>query len=85
MQSYHQAVARRLQAITDKQLEITDIYSLLDWLHNIYSRYRRRRCAEDRVVVGGSKPGVCVFQRRAGHGVHHQPLQSLPAQPAAAR
>lgn len=39
VQSYHQAVARRLEAITDHQLEITDIYSLLDWLHNIYNRY----------------------------------------------
>ncbi|XP_033486520.1 exocyst complex component 3-like protein 2 [Epinephelus lanceolatus] len=38
VQSYHQAVARRLEAITDNQLEITDIYSLLDWLHNIYKR-----------------------------------------------
>ncbi|KAM9853191.1 exocyst complex component 3-like protein 2 [Aulostomus maculatus] len=38
VQSYHQAVARRLQAITDNQLEITDIYSLLDWLHNVYNR-----------------------------------------------
>ncbi|KAM9359262.1 exocyst complex component 3-like protein 2 [Symphorus nematophorus] len=38
VESYHQAVARRLQAITDNQLEITDIYSLLDWLHNIYNR-----------------------------------------------
>ncbi|XP_076592223.1 exocyst complex component 3-like protein 2 [Chaetodon auriga] len=38
VQSYHQAVSRRLQAITDNQLEITDIYSLLDWLHNIYNR-----------------------------------------------
>ncbi|KAM7412475.1 hypothetical protein PAMA_020041 [Pampus argenteus] len=38
VQSYHQAVARRLQAITNNQLEITDIYSLLDWLHNIYNR-----------------------------------------------
>lgn len=38
VQSYHQAVARRLQAIADNQLEITDIYSLLDWLHNIYNR-----------------------------------------------
>ncbi|XP_015233570.1 PREDICTED: tumor necrosis factor alpha-induced protein 2-like [Cyprinodon variegatus] len=37
-ESYHQAVASRLKAITDNQLEITDIYSLLDWLHNIYSR-----------------------------------------------
>ncbi|XP_069389889.1 tumor necrosis factor alpha-induced protein 2-like [Paralichthys olivaceus] len=36
VQSYHQAVARRLEAITDNQLEITDIYSLLDWLHNVY-------------------------------------------------
>lgn len=38
VESYHQAVARRLMAITDSQLEITDIYSLLDWLHNIYNR-----------------------------------------------
>ncbi|XP_054462201.1 tumor necrosis factor alpha-induced protein 2 [Anoplopoma fimbria] len=38
VQSYHQAVARRLESITDNQLEITDIYSLLDWLHNIYNR-----------------------------------------------
>ncbi|XP_054868289.1 tumor necrosis factor alpha-induced protein 2 [Amphiprion ocellaris] len=38
VQSYHQAVAKRLKAITDNQLEITDIYSLLDWLHNIYNR-----------------------------------------------
>uniref|UniRef100_A0A8P4K4V2 Exocyst complex component 3-like protein 2 n=1 Tax=Dicentrarchus labrax TaxID=13489 RepID=A0A8P4K4V2_DICLA len=38
VQSYHQAVARRLQAITGTSLEITDIYSLLDWLHNIYNR-----------------------------------------------
>ncbi|XP_047450667.1 tumor necrosis factor alpha-induced protein 2-like [Mugil cephalus] len=38
VESYHQAVARRLKAITDNQLEITDIYSLLDWLHNMYNR-----------------------------------------------
>ncbi|XP_069029214.1 tumor necrosis factor alpha-induced protein 2-like isoform X1 [Embiotoca jacksoni] len=38
VQSYHQAVSRRLTSITDNQLEITDIYSLLDWLHNIYNR-----------------------------------------------
>uniref|UniRef100_A0A8C2X1J8 Exocyst complex component 3-like 2b n=1 Tax=Cyclopterus lumpus TaxID=8103 RepID=A0A8C2X1J8_CYCLU len=38
VQSYHQATASRLQAITDHQLETTDIYSLLDWLHNIYNR-----------------------------------------------
>ncbi|XP_026176091.1 tumor necrosis factor alpha-induced protein 2-like [Mastacembelus armatus] len=38
VQSYHQAVARRLEDIADNQLEITDIYSLLDWLHNIYNR-----------------------------------------------
>ncbi|XP_028276035.1 tumor necrosis factor alpha-induced protein 2-like [Parambassis ranga] len=38
VESYHQAVARRLKEITDKQLEITDIYSLLDWLHNMYNR-----------------------------------------------
>ncbi|KAM4566476.1 exocyst complex component 3-like protein 2 isoform 1-T2 [Odontesthes bonariensis] len=38
VESYHQAVASRLKAMTDNQLEITDIYSLLDWLHNIYNR-----------------------------------------------
>ncbi|XP_005737546.1 exocyst complex component 3 [Pundamilia nyererei] len=38
VQSYHQAVARRLKTITDNQLQITDIYSLLDWLHNMYNR-----------------------------------------------
>lgn len=37
-QSYHQAVTRCLQAITDGDLQITDIYSLLDWLYNIYNR-----------------------------------------------
>ncbi|RXN07959.1 tumor necrosis factor alpha-induced 2-like protein [Labeo rohita] len=37
-QSYHQAITRRLQAITDGDLQITDIYSLLDWLYNIYNR-----------------------------------------------
>uniref|UniRef100_A0A8C1NCI8 Exocyst complex component 3-like 2b n=1 Tax=Cyprinus carpio TaxID=7962 RepID=A0A8C1NCI8_CYPCA len=37
-QSYHQAVTRRLQAITNGDLQITDIYSLLDWLYNIYNR-----------------------------------------------
>ncbi|XP_072548157.1 exocyst complex component 3-like protein 2 [Salminus brasiliensis] len=37
-QSYHQAVTRRLQAITNGELQITDIYSLLDWLYNIYNR-----------------------------------------------
>ncbi|XP_034024131.1 tumor necrosis factor alpha-induced protein 2 isoform X2 [Thalassophryne amazonica] len=38
VQSYHQAVAQRLAAVTEYQLQITDIYSLLDWLHNIYNR-----------------------------------------------
>ncbi|XP_011490994.1 tumor necrosis factor alpha-induced protein 2 [Oryzias latipes] len=38
VESYHQAAAGRLKAIADNQLEITDIYSLLDWLHNIYNR-----------------------------------------------
>ncbi|KAJ7996894.1 hypothetical protein DPEC_G00223240 [Dallia pectoralis] len=38
VQSYHQAVARRLNAITGTQLQITDVYSLLDWFYNIYNR-----------------------------------------------
>ncbi|XP_010892133.2 tumor necrosis factor alpha-induced protein 2 [Esox lucius] len=38
LQSYHQAVARRMQGIADGPLQITDIYSLLDWLYNIYNR-----------------------------------------------
>lgn len=36
--SYHQAVTCRLQTITKGELQITDIYSLLDWLYNIYDR-----------------------------------------------
>lgn len=39
LQSYHQAVTGRLQAISEGQLDISDIYFLLDWLHNIYDRY----------------------------------------------
>ncbi|TNN01394.1 tumor necrosis factor alpha-induced protein 2 [Takifugu flavidus] len=38
LQGYHQAVARRLKSISDNELDISDIYSLLDWLHNIYKR-----------------------------------------------
>uniref|UniRef100_A0A3P9A9T1 Exocyst complex component 3-like 2a n=1 Tax=Esox lucius TaxID=8010 RepID=A0A3P9A9T1_ESOLU len=38
VQSYHQAVARRLGVITSSQLQITDVYSLLDWFYNIYNR-----------------------------------------------
>ncbi|XP_041919745.1 tumor necrosis factor alpha-induced protein 2 isoform X2 [Alosa sapidissima] len=38
VQSYHQAVSRRLQSIVDSQLHIKDIYSLLDWIYNIYNR-----------------------------------------------
>nr|XP_061797618.1 tumor necrosis factor alpha-induced protein 2-like [Nerophis lumbriciformis] len=48
MQSYHQAVAKRIQVITEQQLQITDIYSLLDWLHNIYNRsVLAKVCASD--------------------------------------
>lgn len=39
LQGYHQVVARRLKSITANELEISDIYSLLDWLHNTYRRY----------------------------------------------
>ncbi|KAL0994652.1 hypothetical protein UPYG_G00125360 [Umbra pygmaea] len=38
VQSYHLAVARRLNIITSSQLQITDVYSLLDWFYNIYNR-----------------------------------------------
>lgn len=38
VQSYHQAVTCRLQSIADSQLHIKDIYSLLDWIYNIYNR-----------------------------------------------
>ncbi|KAK1787486.1 hypothetical protein P4O66_015903 [Electrophorus voltai] len=38
MQSYHSAVARRLRDITTGPVHITDIYSLLDWVYNIYNR-----------------------------------------------
>ncbi|KAK0154586.1 Tumor necrosis factor alpha-induced protein 2 [Merluccius polli] len=38
VESYHQAVARRLEGVTKDQLQISDIYSLLDWFYNIYNR-----------------------------------------------
>ncbi|KAK2816651.1 hypothetical protein Q7C36_022922 [Tachysurus vachellii] len=38
MQSYHRGVAKRLRAITAGQVQITDIYSMLDWVYNIYNR-----------------------------------------------
>ncbi|XP_067085192.1 exocyst complex component 3 [Osmerus mordax] len=38
VQSYHRAVARRLCNITSCPLQITDVYSLLDWFYNIYNR-----------------------------------------------
>ncbi|XP_062309512.1 exocyst complex component 3-like [Osmerus eperlanus] len=38
VQSYHRAVARRLRNITSCPLQITDVYSLLDWFYNIYNR-----------------------------------------------
>ncbi|KAF5889233.1 tumor necrosis factor alpha-induced protein 2-like, partial [Clarias magur] len=38
MQSYHRGIAKRLRAITAGQVQITDIYSLLDWVYNIYNR-----------------------------------------------
>ncbi|KAI5630367.1 tumor necrosis factor alpha-induced protein 2, partial [Silurus asotus] len=38
MQSYHRGVAKRLRTITAGQMQITDIYSLLDWVYNIYNR-----------------------------------------------
>ncbi|XP_034082586.1 tumor necrosis factor alpha-induced protein 2 [Gymnodraco acuticeps] len=36
--SYHRAVAKRLRSITSGPLQITDVYSLLDWFYNIYNR-----------------------------------------------
>ncbi|KAJ3591426.1 hypothetical protein NHX12_009371 [Muraenolepis orangiensis] len=38
VESYHQAVARRLEGVTKDQLQISDTYSLLDWFYNIYNR-----------------------------------------------
>ncbi|XP_036381233.1 tumor necrosis factor alpha-induced protein 2 [Megalops cyprinoides] len=37
-QSYHQAVAQRLRSVTSSPLHISDIYSLLDWIYNVYDR-----------------------------------------------
>jgi len=39
LESYHRAVAKRLRTITSGPLQITDVYSLLDWFYNIYNRY----------------------------------------------
>ncbi|KAM9781517.1 exocyst complex component 3-like protein 2 isoform 1-T3 [Syngnathus typhle] len=38
VESYHQAVAKRLRTLTRGPLQITDVYSLLDWFYNIYNR-----------------------------------------------
>ncbi|MEQ2169068.1 hypothetical protein GOODEAATRI_021055, partial [Goodea atripinnis] len=38
VESYHQAVAKRLRTITSGPLQITDVYSLLEWFYNIYNR-----------------------------------------------
>ncbi|KAM4620223.1 exocyst complex component 3-like protein 2 [Polymixia lowei] len=38
VESYHRAVAKRLRTITSGPLQITDVYSLLDWFYNIYNR-----------------------------------------------
>ncbi|KAG9340498.1 hypothetical protein JZ751_021318 [Albula glossodonta] len=38
VQSYHQAITRRLHTITSAALHVTDTYSLLDWIYNIYDR-----------------------------------------------
>lgn len=38
VESYHQAVAKRLRTVTSGPLQITDVYALLDWFFNIYNR-----------------------------------------------
>ncbi|XP_068188064.1 tumor necrosis factor alpha-induced protein 2 [Antennarius striatus] len=38
LESYHQAVGKRLRTITSGPLQVTDVYSLLDWFYNIYNR-----------------------------------------------
>nr|XP_057942459.1 tumor necrosis factor alpha-induced protein 2 [Doryrhamphus excisus] len=38
VESYHRAVAKRLKTMTSGPLQITDVYSLLDWFYNIYNR-----------------------------------------------
>uniref|UniRef100_A0A665TD56 Exocyst complex component 3-like 2a n=1 Tax=Echeneis naucrates TaxID=173247 RepID=A0A665TD56_ECHNA len=38
VESYHRAVAKRLRTVTSGPLQITDVYSLLDWFYNIYNR-----------------------------------------------
>lgn len=43
LQSYHRAVTRRLQELSEQQLETCDVYFLLDFLQNIYTRYTQLR------------------------------------------
>ena len=69
VQSYHQAVARRLESITDNQLEISDVYSLLDWLHNMYNRYTIRSltpCRHFLFVLGGIEQWFSVTFPKMG-------------------
>lgn len=44
VESYHRAVAKRLRTITSGPLQITDVYSLLDWFYNIYNRLVTAHC-----------------------------------------
>lgn len=43
MQSYHRAMTLRLQGLSEQPLETCDVYFLLDFLHNIYTRYTHLR------------------------------------------
>lgn len=43
VESYHQAVAKRLRTVTSGPLQITDVYALLDWFFNIYNRSDRNQ------------------------------------------
>lgn len=43
LQSYHRAMTQRLQELSEQQQETCDVYFLLDFLHNIYTRYAHLR------------------------------------------
>lgn len=47
VESYHRAVAKRLRTITSGPLQITDVYSLLDWFYNIYNRLVMIACSNN--------------------------------------
>lgn len=63
LQSYHQALTRRLQEISEQPLETCDIYFLLNFLHNIYTRYTHLKKWDWTGILNGTGTGSTTGTR----------------------